>query len=366
MMTERATGRRRAAAQAASPPSRRFAPAPRRVLVVDDSPGMRATLRGTLAGMPAVGAVLEAVDGLDALALLARESVDLIITDLTMPRLDGFKFLSAVRDNPRLRDVDGHHALLARRVGRQGPRAEHRRQRLRHQALRARASCRRASRSCSGCGTSRRSCSARRPRSSSANRELERLAHEDDLTGLPNRRLFFTRFEMELAPRAAHGSPLALLMIDIDHFKLFNDRHGHLAGTRRCAPSAPRCSRASASTTAPRATAARSSSAFCRRRRRPRPAGRRAPPRPVGRRGSTFPAPHGGAAAVGLTVSIGIASWPEVPPSGWRTSSPRPTAPSTWRSPAAATAASAAGRSTAGGAPARRCLTPPPSGARLT
>ncbi len=63
-----------------------------------------------------------------------------------------------------------------------------------------------------------------------ANRALELLALEDALTGLANRRQFdlFTRSEMGRAKRGL--TPLALLMIDVDHFKRFNDRYGHLVG----------------------------------------------------------------------------------------------------------------------------------------
>lgn len=63
-----------------------------------------------------------------------------------------------------------------------------------------------------------------------ANRTLELLALEDALTGLANRRQFdlFIHAEMGRAKRS-QGS-LALLMIDVDHFKRFNDQYGHLAG----------------------------------------------------------------------------------------------------------------------------------------
>jgi diguanylate cyclase (GGDEF)-like protein len=62
------------------------------------------------------------------------------------------------------------------------------------------------------------------------NRSLELLALEDALTGLANRRQFdlFINAEMGRAKRSL-GS-LSLLMIDVDHFKRFNDQYGHLAG----------------------------------------------------------------------------------------------------------------------------------------
>jgi diguanylate cyclase (GGDEF)-like protein len=63
-----------------------------------------------------------------------------------------------------------------------------------------------------------------------ANEELDRMAHTDALTGLANRRLLLMRIDEEIARAQRSGSPLALLMIDLDHFKRVNDRHGHLAG----------------------------------------------------------------------------------------------------------------------------------------
>jgi len=61
---------------------------------------------------------------------------------------------------------------------------------------------------------------------------LIQAALTDTLTGVPNRRAVLERFnEMEsLAVR--HGHPFGLLILDIDHFKQFNDRYGHLTGDR--------------------------------------------------------------------------------------------------------------------------------------
>ncbi len=65
---------------------------------------------------------------------------------------------------------------------------------------------------------------------SALNRELQRQAVTDTLTGLRNRTGFaeIARRELELARR--YGEPLAAVMFDIDHFKQVNDQHGHAAG----------------------------------------------------------------------------------------------------------------------------------------
>jgi diguanylate cyclase (GGDEF)-like protein len=59
---------------------------------------------------------------------------------------------------------------------------------------------------------------------------LERTALTDPLTGLGNHRAFHEEFRRELARAARHGHPLSLALIDVDEFKLVNDRHGHAHG----------------------------------------------------------------------------------------------------------------------------------------
>jgi diguanylate cyclase (GGDEF)-like protein len=63
-----------------------------------------------------------------------------------------------------------------------------------------------------------------------AHDELERLVRTDALTGLPNRRALEERLEGELAAVRRTGFPFALAVMDLDHFKAYNDAHGHLAG----------------------------------------------------------------------------------------------------------------------------------------
>ncbi len=62
------------------------------------------------------------------------------------------------------------------------------------------------------------------------NEELKKLAHYDSLTSLFNRHSFQEHFESQLLIAARQESALPLLIIDIDHFKLVNDRFGHLKG----------------------------------------------------------------------------------------------------------------------------------------
>jgi diguanylate cyclase (GGDEF)-like protein len=62
--------------------------------------------------------------------------------------------------------------------------------------------------------------------------ELERLARTDELTGLPNRRDWSERLPSELARAKRAMQPLCVAMLDLDHFKEFNDERGHQAGDR--------------------------------------------------------------------------------------------------------------------------------------
>ncbi len=63
-----------------------------------------------------------------------------------------------------------------------------------------------------------------------ANEKLHRLSHTDDLTGLANRRQFDTLLYREWQRALRHKEWLTVLMIDIDHFKAYNDEYGHQMG----------------------------------------------------------------------------------------------------------------------------------------
>src|SRR5215831_3645125 len=66
----------------------------------------------------------------------------------------------------------------------------------------------------------------------SANERLERLALVDPLSRVANRRSFDEALEKAWREALRYGRAVGLLMIDVDHFKLFNDRYGHVAGDR--------------------------------------------------------------------------------------------------------------------------------------
>jgi diguanylate cyclase (GGDEF)-like protein len=75
------------------------------------------------------------------------------------------------------------------------------------------------------------SCVTERTRELSAvTQALERLASQDVLTGIANRRRFEDVLDQEIRRSHRSGEPLALLLIDVDDFKSYNDSYGHQAG----------------------------------------------------------------------------------------------------------------------------------------
>lgn len=62
------------------------------------------------------------------------------------------------------------------------------------------------------------------------NKKLAQLAALDGLTGINNRRTFQEQLDMQIRLSSRNGSTISLLMIDVDHFKSYNDTFGHTAG----------------------------------------------------------------------------------------------------------------------------------------
>ena len=76
----------------------------KRILIAEDSNTMRSMLVSTIDELEKY-AIVEAASGFEALRLLPREQVDLIITDINMPDINGLELISYVRNNPNYQSI---------------------------------------------------------------------------------------------------------------------------------------------------------------------------------------------------------------------------------------------------------------------
>jgi diguanylate cyclase (GGDEF)-like protein len=181
------------------------------VLLVDDEPYALLALRARLADE---FDVLTAASGPEAQALLDQRAIDVLLTDQCMPVMTGVELLEwAVANRPRtLRLLTTGYKDLSAAVD-----AINRGQVFRYLAK--------------PCGVEEVRAAVRAAAESlRRERELEALALTDPLTGLPNRRAIEDIAVRELRRREHYPSPLALGLIDADHFKQINLRHLHPGG----------------------------------------------------------------------------------------------------------------------------------------
>jgi diguanylate cyclase (GGDEF)-like protein len=184
------------------------------VLVVDDDPDKAHLLEFALqmAGYD----VRIASDGEQGLAAIETYQPDLVISDVMMPLLDGYELARRIRENPKTRFIP----VILQTAGRY--QAEDLRKGSEVGAL--------------GYITDPTDLDLLLARArtlldfKSYLDSCEEAAFTDHLTGLPNRRRFERQLEREVARTLRYGHAFTLLMIDIDHFKLVNDTHGHDAG----------------------------------------------------------------------------------------------------------------------------------------
>lgn len=183
-----------------------------RILVVDDAMENVQILHQALRDEHEV---LFALSGEKALEIALAQQPDLILLDAVMPGMDGYAVCAALEASPRLQDIpvifvtalsqpeDETRALEAGAVDfiSKPFNVAVVRARVRSQL------------------TIKRQADA-----------MRELSMTDGLTGMANRRHFNDRLDAEWRRCARAGMPLSLIMIDIDHFKLYNDRYGHQAG----------------------------------------------------------------------------------------------------------------------------------------
>ncbi len=183
-----------------------------RILLVDDDPGMIQVMARILSG---TGQVRFATSGAAAL-LQARDMLpDLILLDAEMPDMDGFKVCETLKADPVLADIPvifltSHSGLDFELKGLNIGAVDFLAKPISEPLLLARV--------------------RTQLRVKHLTDELKRIGTIDALTEIMNRRAFDDALAREWTRSRRAGQAISLLMVDVDHFKLFNDNYGHPAG----------------------------------------------------------------------------------------------------------------------------------------
>lgn len=182
------------------------------ILIIDDCPDNIEVLGEYLA---ADYEIQFALSGLEGLELITETLPDLILLDMMMPVMDGFEVCRHLREDPRTREIPVIF-VTARNDSETESRAlaagavDFIHKPVNPPVLKARV--------------------ATHIKLKMKLDALRELATRDPLTGLANRRVFYERLEMEWNRAMRRNDPISLLMIDVDHFKAYNDYYGHPGG----------------------------------------------------------------------------------------------------------------------------------------
>ena len=195
---------------------------PENILIIDDSHAIRKQVADIFSHTFPDCFCLQAGDGISGLKMALGNRLDLILCDLEMPGLDGFKFLAMKNSRHELRDVPliiltGHETAKVKVKGFEQGASDYITKPFDTGEFLARINVH--------IKIKRLQDELRRK-----NRQLEELSNTDSLTGLFNRRYLMQTLQSELDRTRRHNHPMSLLMIDIDHFKQVNDRYGHQKG----------------------------------------------------------------------------------------------------------------------------------------
>ncbi|MCB2225277.1 MAG: diguanylate cyclase [Desulfarculaceae bacterium] len=207
------------------------------ILIVDDSRLARAA---TSASLRAAGyqEILEAGSAEEAMALLedGGPGVDLVLLDIVLPDADGITVCARIKQSKELKGIpvimataqDDQESLKdAFKAGAM----DYITKPIKEVELTARVRSALALKLEMDQRKAREKELQRLTRQlAKANQELRLLSGRDGLTGVANRRFYEEQLARQWAHCQREQTPLGMLMIDIDHFKGYNDRYGHLAG----------------------------------------------------------------------------------------------------------------------------------------
>jgi diguanylate cyclase (GGDEF)-like protein len=192
------------------------------VLIIDDSVAVREQIIRTLESFNLFSRYYEAEDGLEGFKKLLSSPVDIILCDLEMPRIDGFKFLSMLKARPELQDVPviiltGMNDRERKIKGLGQGASDYITKPFDHEELVARVKI-------------HLKIKKLQDDLKRSNELLLELSNTDHLTGLFNRRYMMEALDKEVHRCIRKKGLLSLIMLDIDHFKRVNDCFGHLQG----------------------------------------------------------------------------------------------------------------------------------------
>ena len=192
------------------------------VLVIDDSPAIREQVVRTLSEVGLFEQYKEAKDGLEGFRTLIDSKADLVICDVDMPRMDGFKFLQLVESRPELKGVPiimltGMMDFNSKIKGLEQGASDYLTKPFDSGELVARVKVQLKIKSL-------------QDELKQANELLKRLTNIDHLTNLFNRRYLSEVLDGEFFRARRNSEYLSLIIIDIDYFKKVNDTYGHQNG----------------------------------------------------------------------------------------------------------------------------------------
>jgi two-component system, cell cycle response regulator len=193
-----------------------------RILIVDDNAMIRSEIKAVLMKDGSFTHFMEAADGLTAFKTIMDCPPDLVLCDLVMPGFDGLKFLGLKASRKELEqipviiltaedDLDRKAEILERGASDYVTKPFHEKELLARVRIHTKLK-------------------LLQDELREKNAQLEALSVTDVLTGLANRRRLMTRLEEEVQRARRYKTPLAVVMIDIDHFKQVNDTYGHAMG----------------------------------------------------------------------------------------------------------------------------------------
>jgi len=192
------------------------------VLIIDDSVTVREQIIKTLETFSLFTRYFEAEDGLEGFKKLLSSPVDIILCDLEMPRIDGFKFLSMLKSRPDLQNIPviiltGMNDRERKIKGLEQGASDYITKPFDSEELVARVKV-------------HLKIKKLQDELKRSNELLLELSNTDHLTGLFNRRFMMEALDKEVHRNIRKGGTLSLIMLDIDHFKQVNDDYGHLQG----------------------------------------------------------------------------------------------------------------------------------------